>query len=60
MKEIMGPFLDTHGACKYLGVSIATLYRLLKRKYRLPAHHVGGNWRFIPQELDEWVKENRR
>jgi len=61
MKEITGPYLDTQGACRHLGVSIATLYRLIKyKRYKLPAHRVGGTWRFIPDELNKWVLDNRR
>ncbi len=60
MKEIEGPFLNSEKACKYLGVSLPTLYRLLKRRARLPGHRVGGTWRFLPDELERWVRENRR
>lgn len=58
MKE-MESYLDTNGACKELGVSIATLYRLLKnrRKNGIPVHRLGGNWRFIKEELGEWLKD---
>jgi len=59
MKEIEGPYLDTMGACKYLGVSIATLYRFLKKRKKngIPAHRLGGNWRFGKEELTEWVRD---
>ena len=59
MKEITGPYLDVHRICKYLGISIATTYRLLKKKNGIPAHRIGGNWRFIPEEVDQWVKDKR-
>lgn len=59
MKEISGPYLDLNGLCKHLGISIATAYRLLKRRKKnsLPAHRLQGNWRFIIEEIDEWVKD---
>ncbi len=59
MKEITGPYLDTNGTCKELGISIATLYRFLKKRKKngIPAHRLGGNWRFIKEELAEWVKD---
>jgi excisionase family DNA binding protein len=60
MKEITGPYLDVHGLCKHLGISIATVYRLLKKKNGLPGHRVGGNWRFILEEVEEWVRSKRR
>ena len=58
MRE-MENYLDTNGACRELGISIATLYRLLKKRKKngIPAHRLGGNWRFIKEELSEWVKD---
>lgn len=58
MKEITD-YLDTAGACKELGISIATLYRLLKKRKKnaIPCHRLGGNWRFIKKELAEWVRD---
>ncbi len=58
MKE-MTDYLDTEGACKELGISIATLYRLLKKRQKngIPAHRLGGKWRFIKEELAEWLKD---
>jgi len=59
MKEITGPYLDLNGLCKHLGISIATAYRLLKKRNRngIPAHRLQGNWRFIIEEIDEWVRD---
>ena len=59
VKEISGAYLDTSGACKELGISIATLYRFLKKRKKngIPAHRLGGNWRFIKEELTEWVRD---
>jgi excisionase family DNA binding protein len=58
MKETEN-YLDTGGACKELGISIATLYRLLKKRKKngIPAHRLGGNWRFIKDELAEWLRD---
>jgi len=55
-KDIMGPYLDSEGICKYLNKSIATLYRLIKRRNGLPCHRIGGRWLFIREEVDEWVR----
>ncbi len=57
MKQIEGPYLDVHGVCKYLGISQATFYRLLKKRNGIPGHRIGGNWRFIKEELDQWVRD---
>jgi excisionase family DNA binding protein len=56
MKEITGPYMDLHGVGKHLGISEVTARRLLKKKNGLPGHRIGGNWRFIKEEIDEWVK----
>jgi len=56
MKEIGGPYLDSVGVCRYLNKSIATLYRLIKRRNGLPCHRIGGRWLFIKSEVDEWVR----
>ncbi len=42
-------------ACEMLRISQVTMRRLLK-KGTIPAHKVGGQWRFISKELLEWVK----
>lgn len=42
----------------YLGVSPITVYRLSERG-TLPAHKVGGKWKFIKDELDRWLREKR-
>lgn len=58
MKEIEN-YLNTEGACKQLGISIATLYRLLKKRKKngIPAYRLGGNWRFVKDELGEWLRD---
>jgi excisionase family DNA binding protein len=56
MKEITGPYFDLHGVCKHLGISEVTARRLLTKKNGLPGHRIGGNWRFIKEEIDEWAK----
>ena len=49
-------YLDSGGVCRYLGKSIATLYRLLKMRNGIPAHRIKGRWLFIKSEVDEWVR----
>jgi excisionase family DNA binding protein len=55
IKEIEEPYLDVQGVCKHLGIPQVTVYRLLK-KNGIPAHRIGGKWRFTREEVDEWVK----
>lgn len=40
-------------ARKYLNISRATLYNLIKAK-RIPAVKIGGQWRFRKERLVKW------
>ena len=40
-----------------LQLSESSVYRLLKKKNGLPAHKIGGAWRFIKKEVVQWVAE---
>ena len=42
--------------CDYLHVSLATVYRLLRRK-DIPAFRIGKNWRFNLEDLERWIQE---
>lgn len=59
MKEITGPYFDVHGVAKYLGLSRVTIYRLIKRKNGIPCHRISGSWRFVKEEIEQWVKERK-
>lgn len=39
---------------KYLNVSSATIYRLLRQK-EIPAFRLAGNWRFNIEDLKLWM-----
>lgn len=47
--------LTLYEACNILRISEATMRRLLRDK-KIPAHKMGGQWRFIFEELIEWLK----
>ena len=49
-------YLNIHWVCKFLGKSQVTIYRLLKKKNGLPAHRIGGSWKFVEAEVDEWAR----
>ena len=40
---------------EYLKVAERTLYRLAAAK-KIPAFKVGGTWRFLRAEIDQWIK----
>ena len=46
--------LGTNGVAELLGVHPKHVYRLLRRG--LPAHRMGGEWRFDRQEVLDWVR----
>jgi PTS system nitrogen regulatory IIA component len=50
--------LTVREVSKYLNVSEATVTRWVKQR-GLPAHHVGGQYRFHRAELLEWATANR-
>jgi excisionase family DNA binding protein len=41
---------------KYLNISSITIYRMLKKGI-IPAHKIGSQWRFIKEEIDQWIRE---
>ena len=41
---------------RILKVSQITIRRML-RNQKIPAHKVGGQWRFVYEEVIEWLKE---
>lgn len=46
---------DIHWVCHFLGKSQVTIYRLLKKRNGLPAHRIGGSWKFVKEEVQEWA-----
>jgi excisionase family DNA binding protein len=57
-REFRGNMLTVEDVASYLGVSLATIYRLTQ-KGKIPAQKVGGQWRYLKEEIDRWMKERR-
>jgi excisionase family DNA binding protein len=55
-REFRGNMLTVEDVASYLGVSLATIYRLTQ-KGKIPAQKVGGQWRYLKEEIDRWMKE---
>jgi excisionase family DNA binding protein len=54
---IVSKYLDVRGAAEYLSVSVKMIYTLVgDKKSEFPARRIGRLLRFVPSELDEWVK----
>jgi excisionase family DNA binding protein len=47
-------YLKVEDVAERFGVNVATVYRLAQQK-KLPGFKVGGQWRFEPRRLDDWV-----
>jgi len=43
----------------YLRVHPTTIYRLLKER-KIPAFHVGSDWRFNAEAIDRWVLKQQK
>lgn len=49
------PWDSVEGASKHLGVAKDSVYRWIVSR-RLPAHKIGGLWKFKFSKVDEWVR----
>jgi len=54
-KPIDGSILTIKEVAEYLKVNERTVYRLAGAK-RIPAFKVGGTWRFVRSDIDQWIK----
>ena len=55
MNQIPERWYSTKEMCTYLGVTRDTLLTWINEK-GMPAHKVGGGWKYKPSEVDEWIK----
>ncbi len=53
---VLEPWESVSTVARHLGVAQDTVYRWIDKK-RLPAHKLGGRWRFKLSEIDAWVTE---
>jgi excisionase family DNA binding protein len=44
---------------EHLGLCTMTIHRLIRSK-KIPAHKVGGQWRFLVSEVDAYIKEGKK
>lgn len=50
-----GSILTIKEVADYLKVNERTVYRLAGAK-KIPAFKVGGTWRFLRSDIDQWIK----
>jgi len=48
-------WMDMDGVCEYLKFSKEAAYKMAQRG-TIPAHKLGGMWRFNRYEIDRWLK----
>jgi len=51
-----GEILTIKEVAEYLKVNERTVYRLAADK-KIPAFKVGGAWRFLRSEIEQWIKQ---
>jgi excisionase family DNA binding protein len=49
------PLMTVTEVAQYLRFHTTTIYRLVGEK-KLPAIRIGGTWRFIREDLEEWCR----
>jgi len=55
MNEINEKWLSMKEIAEHLGISRDTALTWINKK-NMPAHKVGGLWKFKASEVDEWVR----
>ncbi len=58
LREFRGNAFTVKEVAVYLGVSEPTIYRL-SQKGKIPGQRVGGQWRYLKEEIDRWMKERK-
>ncbi len=43
---------------EYLGAKRDTIYKWITRN-KMPAHKVGGLWKFRKEEVDQWIRSGK-
>ena len=54
-KSSDGSILTIKEVAEYLKVNERTVYRLAGAK-KIPAFKVGGTWRFVRSDIDQWIR----
>ncbi len=53
------PWVNLEAVAEHLAVSTDTVRRWIRER-EMPAHKVGGMWRFKVSEVDSWVREGKK
>jgi excisionase family DNA binding protein len=58
-KQLVGPppeVMDIKTLAQYLGMGRSKIYNLIRQK-KVPASHIGRQYRFSKELIDQWLKE---
>lgn len=55
----MSEIFSVKGVAKYLGFSQRKIYQLIKDR-QIPYSRVGGQYRFIKEDIDNWLRKGKR
>ncbi len=59
MKDETGEIFTLDEVAAYLKVGKRTVYRLAAAK-KIPAFKVGGSWRFLRVDIDNWIRQQSK
>lgn len=59
MKDETGEIFTLDEVAAYLKVGKRTVYRLAAAK-KIPAFKVGGTWRFLRADIDNWIRQQSK
>lgn len=54
---LVSPLWTIEEVARYLGIPVATLYGWRRHRKGPPAHLVGRHLRYLPDEVNAWLKE---
>lgn len=59
MKDETGEIFTLEEVASYLKVGKRTVYRLAAAN-KIPAFKVGGAWRFLRADIDDWIRQQSK
>ena len=58
--QLPTPLLTFQDTTEYLRLSPSRLNTILREDSSFPAHKVGGEWRFIAEDVEDWVRTHTK
>jgi excisionase family DNA binding protein len=51
-------FMTVQQVAEYLGCHPVTVYRLVQQR-KIPVFKLGGSWRFLRSDIDQWIRDRQ-